>query len=92
MSRGRRLAWQDKSAKASSKANSSSPSDKDIADARTEGYGVGQYQHEGISQGRPFLWKNQASGKFMSEADAQKAGFRAAQEPGSKKGKDKTTK
>ena len=62
------------------------PTDKDIADAKSKGMvwvntSTKVYHKEGQFYGKT------KKGKFMTEDDAKKAGFRAAQEPVAKKTK-----
>lgn len=64
-------------------------SDKEIADAKAKGLvwvntGTKVYHKDGQFYGKT------KEGKFMTEADAQKAGFRAAKEPGASKKKTDT--
>src|SRR5450432_2252367 len=73
------FAFQAKNAPKSAKAAVvSAPSDKDIADAKAKGLvwvntSTKVYHKDGQYYG------NTVHGKFMTEADAQKAGYRAAQ-------------
>jgi len=65
------------------------PSDKEIADAKTKGMvwvnlGSGVYHKEGKFYGKT------KRGKFMSEDDAKKAGYREAKTETSTKAKSKT--
>jgi len=67
------------------------PTDKDIADAQSKGLvwvntNTKVYHRSGQYYGKT------KQGKFMTEADAQKAGYKAAQEPGAAKKKSTTTK
>ncbi len=62
------------------------PSDKDIADARTKGMVWVNTSTKVYHKDGEFYGKTK-KGKFMNEDDAKKAGFRAAQEPVSKKAK-----
>jgi len=69
---------------ATPKASASAPAPADIADAKAKGMvwvntSTRVYHKDGEFYGKT------KSGKFMSEADAQKAGYKAAQEPGAKK-------
>jgi hypothetical protein len=82
---GTALAGQAGATKApAAKAATTAPSEKDIADAKAKGLvwvntSTKVYHKDGRYYGAT------KQGKFMTEADAQKAGYKAAQEPGSKK-------
>jgi hypothetical protein len=70
-------AFQAKSTDKTTTAASSTPSDKDIADAKAKGLvwvntGTKVYHKDGQFYGKT------KQGKFMPEADAQKAGYREA--------------
>jgi hypothetical protein len=76
----------DKTTKKASKAATPAPTDAEIADAKAKGMvwvntNTKVYHKEGEYYGKT------KSGKFMTEADAQKAGYRAAKEPAGKKKK-----
>src|SRR5579864_6607088 len=62
------------------------PSDKDIADAKAKGLVWVNTSSKVYHKDGQFYGKTKR-GKFMTEADAQKAGYRAAQEPAAKKTK-----
>lgn len=67
-----------------SKTKSAAPTAQEIADAKAKGMvwvntSTKVYHKDGQFYG------NTKQGKFMTEADAQKAGYKAAQEPGAKK-------
>ena len=64
------------------------PSDKDIADAKAKGLVWVNTSTKVYHKDGQFYGKTK-QGKFMTEADAQKAGFRAAKDPAV--GKKKTT-
>jgi hypothetical protein len=70
--------------KSSTAATTTAPSDKDIADAKSKGLVWVNTSTKVYHKDGQFYGKTK-QGKFMSEPDAQKAGFKAAQEPGSKK-------
>src|SRR5215471_18867779 len=70
-------ATKDKPAKTAAKAATPVPTDKDIADAKAKGLvwvntGTKVYHKEGQFYGKT------KQGRFMTEADAQKAGYREA--------------
>jgi hypothetical protein len=75
--------------KASKAAPTPPPSDKDIADARAKGMvwvntSTKVYHKDGEYYGKT------KQGKFMTQADADKAGYKAAKEPAPKKTKATT--
>ena len=77
--------------KTTKKPATQTATDAEIADAKAKGLvwvnlGTGVYHKDG-----QFFGKTK-SGKFMPEADAQKAGYRAAKEPGASKKKTADTK
>lgn len=80
-----------KTAKAPKPAATPAPTTAEIADAKSKGMvwvnlSSKVYHKDGKYYG------NTKSGKFMAEADATKAGYRAAQEPMAKKMKSTTKK
>jgi hypothetical protein len=75
--------------KAAKPAPAAAPSDKDIADAKAKGLvwvntSTKKYHKDGEFYGKT------KQGKFMTAADADKAGFKPAQEPAAKKKKTTT--
>jgi hypothetical protein len=87
---GSALAFQDPAAKntksttkTTKAAPASAPSDKDIADAQAKGLVWVNLNTKVYHKGGQFYGKT-VHGKFMTEADAQKAGYHAAKEPVSK--------
>jgi len=79
-------------AKTTAKATAApAPSDKDIADAQAKGLVWVNTDSKVYHKSGRYYGKTK-QGKFMTEADAQKAGFKAAQEPGAAKKKSATTK
>ncbi len=78
--------------KATSKATATpAPSDKEIADAQAKGLVWVNTSSKVYHKSGQFYGKTK-QGKFMTEGDAQKAGYKAAQEPGAAKKKSTTTK
>ena len=92
---GNAFAWQaggtKDTTKTATKTTTPPPSDKDIADAKAKGLvwvntSTKVYHKEGEFYGKT------KQGKFMTEADAQKEGYRAAKEPAKKAPKTETKK
>ncbi len=80
-----------KTTKSAPAASSTAPSDKDIADAKAKGMVWVNTSTKVYHKDGQFYGKTK-QGKFMTEADAEKAGYRAAKDPGSKKKGDSTKK
>src|SRR5260221_9563046 len=82
---------QAKSSKDKAAAATTAPTQAEIADAKSKGLvwvntSTKVYHKDGPNYGTT------KKGKFMTEADAQKAGYKAAKEPVSKKSKNTATK
>jgi hypothetical protein len=73
-----------------SKATTTAPTAADIADAKTKGMVWVNLNTKVYHTGGDFYGKTK-SGKFMTEADAKKAGYKMAQEPAAKKAKPAAT-
>lgn len=72
--------------KAATTAPATSPSAAEIADAKAKGMVWVNLNTKVYHTGGEFYGKTK-SGKFMTESDAKKGGYKLAQEPGAKKAK-----
>lgn len=74
------------------KAVKTAPTDAEIADAKTKGLVWANKNTKVYHKSDAALYGKTKNGAFMSEADAQKGGYKAAQEPSAKKAAKKAAK